>query len=71
MIIGQAAGVAAAMAIRGNSSVQDVDSHALIEKLKQQGAVLEWRPPPIGPAYFQQLWRKFQPGLDKKEQLPF
>jgi hypothetical protein len=71
MIIGQAAGVAAAMAIRRNSSVQDVDSHALIEKLKQQGAVLEWRPPPIGSAYFQQLWRKFQPGLDQKEQLPF
>lgn len=71
MIIGQAAGVAAAMAIRAGTSVQAVDSHALIEKLKQQGAVLEWRPPPIGPGYFQQLWRKFQPGLDKKEQLPF
>lgn len=71
MIIGQAAGVAAAMAIRGGTSVQEIDSHALVEKLKQQGAVLEWRPPPIGPAYFQQLWRKFQPGLDKREQLPF
>ena len=71
MIIGQAAEVAAAMAIQAGTAVQDVDTHALVEKLKQQGAVLEWRPPPIGPAYFRQLWRKFQPGVDKKEELPF
>ena len=71
MIIGQAAGVAAAMAIQAGTAVQNVDTRALVEKLKQQGAVLEWRPPPIGPAYFRQLWRKFQPGLDKKEELPF
>jgi hypothetical protein len=71
MIIGQAAEVAAAMAIQAGTAEQDVDTHALVEKLKQQGAVLEWRPPPIGPAYFRQLWRKFQPGVDKKEELPF
>lgn len=71
MIIGQAAGVAGAMAIQAGTAVQNVDTRALVEKLKQQGAVLEWRPPPIGPAYFRQLWRKFQPGLDKKEELPF
>jgi hypothetical protein len=41
MILGQAAGVAAAMAIKQQSAVQDVDTAALIEKLKKQGAVME------------------------------
>lgn len=41
MIIGQAAGVAARMAIDKKTVVQDVDTKALIEKLRQQKAVLE------------------------------
>ena len=41
MILGQAAGVAAALAIRQQASVQDVDIAALMEKLRKQGAVLE------------------------------
>ncbi len=40
MIIGQAAGVAASMAIDKKAAVQDVDIKALIEKLRQQKAVI-------------------------------
>ena len=40
MIIGQAAGVAASMAIDKKTSVQDVDTKTLTEKLRQQKAVL-------------------------------
>ncbi len=44
MIIGHAAGVAAAMAIKGNAAVQDVDPAALSAKLRAQRAVFEYRP---------------------------
>ena len=40
MILGQAAGVAAAMAIQGKRAVQEIDAHALTEKLHAQGAVI-------------------------------
>ncbi len=42
MIVGQAAGVAADMAVRGGVSVQDIDTAALTETLRQQGAVMEY-----------------------------
>lgn len=42
MILGQAAGVAAAMALKQQVAVQDVDAAALSEKLKKQGAVMEF-----------------------------
>ena len=44
MIIGQAAGVAAAMAIRTNRAVQDIDTAALTRTLVDQGAILEYVP---------------------------
>jgi carbamoylphosphate synthase small subunit len=44
MILGQAAGVAAKMAIDKNTAVQDIDTHALTAKLRKQKAVMEWRP---------------------------
>lgn len=42
MIIGQAAGLAAKMAIEGGKPVQDIDARALTAKLRAQGAVMEW-----------------------------
>ena len=52
MIIGQAAGVAASMAIRGKTAVQDIDRAALTATLRKQGAVREWvKPaPPAAPS---------------------
>ena len=44
MIIGHAAGVAAALALKGGVTVQDVDTAALASKLRAQRAVLEFRP---------------------------
>ncbi len=44
MIIGHAAGVAAQMAIAGNKPVQDIDTAALTEMLKSEGAVLTYVP---------------------------
>ena len=44
MILGQAAGVAAKMAIEGGKAVQEIDSAALTAKLRKQGAVMEYVP---------------------------
>ena len=44
MIIGQAAGVAAAMAVHANRAVQDIDTAALTKTLVDQGAILEYVP---------------------------
>jgi hypothetical protein len=41
MILGQAAGVAAEMAIRGKKAVQEIDTAALTAKLRGQGAAME------------------------------
>lgn len=43
MIIGQAAGLAAKMAIEKKITVHEVDSAALNAKLRELGAVLEWK----------------------------
>ena len=40
MIMGQAAGVAAAMAIRKNVAVQDIDRGQLTMTLREHGAIL-------------------------------
>lgn len=45
MIIGQAAGVAAKMAIAGRKPVQEIDPVALTERLGTLGAVFTWNPP--------------------------
>ena len=45
MIIGQAAGVAAKMAIDQKVSVQDMDAAALTARLRSQRAVVEWTSP--------------------------
>jgi len=44
MILGQAAGVAAAMAIRGRLAVQDIDTAALARTLAEHGAIFEYTP---------------------------
>jgi hypothetical protein len=41
MILGQAAGVAASLAIAGGTPVQGVSVAALVEKLRKQGAVTQ------------------------------
>ncbi len=51
MIIGQAAGVAARMAIDAGVPVQDIDAARLSQKLREQGAVMEYRPGPPRPSY--------------------
>ena len=45
MILGQAAGVAARMAIDAEAAVQDIDTAALTQKLRAYGAVMEWKEP--------------------------
>jgi hypothetical protein len=45
MIIGHAAGVAAKMAIDDGKAVHDIDTAALTERLRAQGAVFEWNKP--------------------------
>ena len=49
MILGQAAGVAATMAIRRQLPVQDIDTAQLTGILKQQGAIMEYVPNAVTP----------------------
>jgi hypothetical protein len=44
MIMGQAAGIAATLAIAKGGAVQDIDTTELSRKLKEQGAILEYLP---------------------------
>jgi hypothetical protein len=43
MVLGQAAGVAAAMAIRRSLAVQDIDTAALTRTLAEHGTILEYK----------------------------
>jgi hypothetical protein len=70
MIIGQAAGDAAAIAVKGGIAVQDVDTQALTTELQKDGAVMEYRPAISGPAYFQKLYKTYLPTLSGKQELP-
>jgi FAD dependent oxidoreductase len=45
MMIGQAAGIAAKMAIENKTAVQTIDIKQLSKKLKNLGAVFEWKKP--------------------------
>jgi hypothetical protein len=51
MILGQAAGQAASMAIRQNKAVQEVDPAMLTAALKEKGAVMEYVPSPQERSY--------------------
>jgi hypothetical protein len=70
MIIGQAAGVAAAMAIKSGKAVQDIDTAELSAKLKAQGAVFEWKAPVAGPAFFQNLFKLYGADAGKRALRP-
>jgi hypothetical protein len=70
MIIGQAAGVAAAMALRDKKAVQDIDPRQLTARLKEQGTVVENRPPVTGAGFFHGLWQKFHPDESRVRTLP-
>jgi hypothetical protein len=61
MILGQAAGVAAAMALHANVAVQDIDRAALTEKLRGEGAIMEYRAPAMPESFFQDLLRRDRP----------
>jgi hypothetical protein len=56
MILGQAAGVAAKLAIAAGRAVQEIDASRLTSILKSQGAVMEYVPNPQAPAL--QMFRK-------------
>lgn len=45
MMLGQAAGIAAKMAITNNVAVQAINAQRLSEKLQSLGAVFEWKKP--------------------------
>src|SRR5256885_4013262 len=60
MIIGQAAGVAAKLALDSGNSVQEVDTARLTALLKEQGAVMEYVPSPTA-AFLNRLRAKFMP----------
>ena len=45
MMIGQAAGFAAKMAIENKTSIQEINTKQLSDKLKSLGAVFEWKKP--------------------------
>jgi hypothetical protein len=69
MIIGQAAGVAAAMAVKGNKGVQDIDVPALVTKLRESGAVMEYRTAALPAGFFNGLFSKFLPGYSSRQQI--
>ena len=69
MILGHAAGLAAAMAVKKKSALQDVDVPELLLKLRHQGMISEYEPSKQRPD-FGALWRQFAPDVGKREQLP-
>ena len=70
MIIGQAAGVAASLAIKSSKPVQDISVPDLQSKLKSQGAVFEWVPPVNGPAFYNKLFQTYEQDTGKRALRP-
>ena len=60
MIIGQAAGVAARMAIQRAVAVQEIDAGALTTTLRSQHVVMEWRAAPCYTSNFELLTSHFR-----------
>lgn len=44
MVLGQSAATAAALALEGETAVQDIDIARLQDRLRQDGQILEWKP---------------------------
>ena len=65
-----AAGVAAAIALKGGKPVQDVNPSDVSARLKSQGAVFEWRPSIDGPAFFQRLFQLYGAEAGTRALLP-
>ncbi len=70
MILGQAAGVAASLALKSDKPVQDVSVTALQETLKRQGAVFEWIAPATGPGFYSKLFQLYEAGVSGRALRP-
>jgi hypothetical protein len=71
MIIGQAAGVAVAMAVKEAKAVQQIDTAALTRTLRDDGAIMEYHASPVVSSFFDRLWQKYPPVRTDKAQPPF
>jgi len=63
MILGEAAGVAAAMSIKEGKPVQEISTHQLSETLLKHGAVFEYRPQRPTPPSTQQFFHESVKGV--------
>jgi hypothetical protein len=70
MIIGQAAGVAAALALKSGQAVQDVSVSELQAKLKSQGAVFEHVAPALMPGFFGKLFEMYERDASRRALRP-
>jgi hypothetical protein len=70
MILGQAAGVAASLALKLDKAVQEIPVASLQEKLRSQGAVFDWVAPVAGPAFFNKLFQLYESGAGKRALTP-
>jgi len=70
MIIGQAAGVAASLALKSGKAVQDISVPDLQSKLKSQGAVFDWIQPATSPSFFNQLFQRYEAGAGRRALRP-
>ena len=62
MILGEAAGVAAAISIKEGKAVQAVNTHELSETLLKQGVVLEYHPQRPAPPSIMQFFHESTKG---------
>jgi FAD dependent oxidoreductase len=69
MMLGQAAGAAAALAIRSQKNVQDIDVGQLVHRLKEQGVILEYHPAAAQPPSIRELSKKGMAGVDYSPEL--